>query len=206
MVHKTDAVWRDVMVLGSSLAVIRYNDGFAGIEKLCNKLYIDVNPRLVNAFESLDNSRYRHKLHTIRDQRKRYQKKQRRGRRNSKQLAKGSDPYSSGKYSGAKSIFSSDSSSEEDMDPGSPQATPTATPAASSSTDSSLEPCNICGGTEANGSVGIGLGLRMISTDIEWVQCNSCDLWYHYLWLKIEDSEEIGDEFYCPCCYYRLLC
>ena len=81
-----------------------------------------------------------------------------------------------------------------------PHQPPTATPAAGSSTDSSLEPCNICGGTEANGLVGIGLGLRMTSKDVEWVQCNSCDPWYHYLCLNIEDSEEIGKEFYCPCC------
>ena len=35
MVRKTDAVGMDVMELGSALAVIPYNDGFAGIEKLC---------------------------------------------------------------------------------------------------------------------------------------------------------------------------
>ena len=124
MVSKTDAVGMDVMKLGSALAVIRYNDGFSGIEKLCNKVGIDVTPRLGNAFESLDSERARQKLNIIKEKRKRYQKKQRRGRKTSKQLAKGSAPYCSGEYSGAKSKFASDTSSAEEMEPGSPPATP----------------------------------------------------------------------------------
>ena len=79
MVHKTDAVGMDVMELSSALAVIRYNEGFSGIERLCHTLCIDVTPRLKNAFESIDTERARHKVHTIRDQQKRYHKKQRRG-------------------------------------------------------------------------------------------------------------------------------
>ena len=131
MVHKTDAVRKDVVDFGSAVAVIRYNEGFGGIERLCQKLSIDVNPRLLYAFESLDVSRAAHRLNTIRDQR--------RGRMTSKQLAKGSAPYCSGEYSGAKLKFDSGWSG------------PRATPAATFSTDSSLDSCNICFGTKENG-------------------------------------------------------
>ena len=196
MVHKTDAIGKDVMDLGSALAVIRYNEGFAGIKRLCQKLSIDVNPRLIKAFESLDVTRARHRLNTVRDQRKRYLKKQRRGRKTSKQLAKGSAPYSSGEYTGAKAKFDSESSSDEGMGPGSPLAIPAAT----SSTDSSLEPCSICFGTEANGLVGIGIGLKMPDEDVVWVQCDTCEKWYHLLCLDIEDPEDLGAEFHCPDC------
>ena len=74
------------------------------------------------------------------------------------------------------------------------------TPVASSSTDFSMESCNVCGGTEADGLVGIGPGLMMIDTEIDWIQYNSCDLWYHRLCLKINDADDIGDEYYCPSC------
>ena len=109
MVHKTDAVGKDVMDLGAALAVIRYNERFCGIERLCHKLSIVINPRLMTAFDSLDLSRSSHRVHTIRDQRKRYLKKQRRGRKTSKQLSKCLAPYSSGKYSAAKSKIDSES-------------------------------------------------------------------------------------------------
>ena len=88
IVDKTDAIGKDVMDLGSALAVIRYNEGFSGIERLCHTLGIEVNPRLQNAFEALNTERARHRVHTVRVQRKRYQKKQRRGRKTSKQLSK----------------------------------------------------------------------------------------------------------------------
>ena len=76
MVHKTDAVGMDVMELSSALAVIRYNEGFAGIERLCEKLCIEVSPRLENAFSTLDASRSRKNVNIIRDQRRRFLKKQ----------------------------------------------------------------------------------------------------------------------------------
>ena len=78
MVPKTDAVGMDVMKLGSELAVIRYNHDFAGIKKLCNKVGIDVTPRLGNAFVSLDNLRAGQKQNIVSKQRMRYLKKQRR--------------------------------------------------------------------------------------------------------------------------------
>ena len=43
IVHKTDAVGMAVMELSSALAVIRYTEGFAGIERLFQKLGIEVN-------------------------------------------------------------------------------------------------------------------------------------------------------------------
>ena len=196
MVHKTDAIGKDVMDLGSALAVIRYNDGFSGIKRLCQTLGIDVNRRLLNAFESLDTERARHRVHTVRDQRKRYHKKQRIGRKAAKQLGKGSAPYSSGAYSGAKSSLVCEESSDEEMYPVSDEATPSAT----TSSDSSKGACHICQGTGENGLVGIGLRLRIIDEDIEWVQCDSCDNWFHILCLDINDLEDIGEEFYCPDC------
>ena len=196
MVHKTDAIEKDVMDLGSPLAVIRYNEGFSGIERLCHTLGIEVNPRLQNAFEALDTERARHRVHTVRDQRKRYQKKPRRGRKPSKQLSKGSAPYCSGQYSGAKSSSLRELSSDEEMHPG----LDVATPSASTSGDSSKGACHICQGTGDNGLVGIGLGLKIIDEVVEWVQCDSCDNWFHILCLDINDLDDIGEEFYCPDC------
>ena len=196
MVHKTDAIGMDVMELGSALAVIRYNEGFAGIERLCHALHIEVTSRLKNAFETIDDIRARHKVHTIRDQQKRYHKKQRRGRKSSKQLTKGPAPYCSGEYSGAKSSRFSESSSDDEIAPISDVASPSANP----SCDSSLDVCNICKGTEENRLVGIGLGMRIIDEEVDWVQCNACDKWYHLLCLDIDDPEDIGEEYYCPNC------
>ena len=192
MVHKTDAVGMDVMELSSALAVIRYNEGFAGIERLCEKLCIEVSPRLENAFSTLDASRSRKNVNIIRDQRRRFLKKQRRGSKTSKQVSNRSDPYSSGKYSGAKSKLQSDLSSDEDMDPIFLAATQTAT--------SSEDHCSVCNGTDANRSVGVGLGIRIIDEQIEWVQCDMCDSWYHLLCLEIDDPEDIAEEWVCPEC------
>ena len=186
----------DVMELGSALAVIRYNEGFAGIERLCHALHIEVTSRLKNAFETIDDIRARHKVHTIRDQQKRYHKKQRRGRKSSKQLTKGPAPYCSGEYSGAKSSRFSESSSDDEIAPISDVASPSANP----SCDSSLDVCNICKGTEENRFVGIGLGMRIIDEEVDWVQCNACDKWYHLLCLDIDDPDDIGEEYYCPNC------
>ena len=75
-----------------------------------------------------------------------------------------------------------------------------ATPFPKPSSDSSLDFCNICKGTEENGLFWIGLGLGIIDEEVDWVQCNTCDNWYHLLCLDIEDPEDIGDEYYCPNC------
>ena len=188
MVHKTDAVGMDVMELSSALAVIRYNEGFAGVEKLCATLCIEVSPRLRNAFSILDACPARKNLNIIREQRRRFLKKQTRGRKSSNR----SDPYSSGKYSGAMSKNPSDSSAEEVIDP--------VFPAASSSASSLEDYCKVRNGTEENRLVGLGLGLRIVDEEVEWVQCDKCDSWYHLLCLEIDDPEDIAGEWVCPEC------
>ena len=86
----------------------------------------------------------------------------------------------------------SDSSAEEVIDP----VFPAASPSASSSEDH----CKVCNGTEENRLVGVGLGLRIVDEEVDWVQCDKCDSWYHLLCLEIDDPEDIVDEWVCPEC------
>ena len=101
-----------------------------------------------------DASRSRRNLNIIRDQRRRFLKKQTRGKKSYNR----SDPYSSGKYSGAMSNIPSNSSAEEVID----LVFPAASPSASSSEDF----CKVCNGTEDNRLVGVGLGLRIVDEEV----------------------------------------
>ena len=51
MAPKTDAIGIDVMKLASSLAVIRYNEGFEGIERLFLKLDFEITDRMRHSFQ-----------------------------------------------------------------------------------------------------------------------------------------------------------
>ena len=199
MVPKTQAVGIDVMKLGSALSIIRYNDGFTGIERLCNKLDIETTDRMRHAFTFLDASRARQFLKIVPAQRMRYRKKQTRGRTQSKQKAKHGPGYAPGKYTGAKKTNAqSDLSSDDDIDDIQDPIATSASPVFPVCSD--VESCNICKGTEQNRIVGIGIGLRMIDEEVDWVQCDGCDKWYHLLCLEIHDPEEIGDIWHCDQC------
>ena len=41
--------------------------------------------------------------------------------------------------------------------------------------------CDICGYTEDEGIVGIGVGIALPPGDIGWIQCEGCLKWFHLL-------------------------
>ena len=57
IVHKSDFAGNEMMKLGSALAVIRYNEGFAGIEKVFNGLGVVISNDTKKHFVHLDNAR-----------------------------------------------------------------------------------------------------------------------------------------------------
>ena len=200
MSSKTEAIVIEVMRLASALAIIRNNEGFQGIVPLLNTLEVEVTDRMWDAFKPLDASRARQKLKIVSEQQKRYRKKQLRGRTQTKQKAKHGPGYTSGSYSGAKSSKPiSDNSSEEEFER---DKLPSMSPAMSSLVPpiSNGEFCPVCRWTEADRLVGIGLAMRMIDVEIEWVQCKRCGIKYHLLCLDVEDPEDIGDIWYCIDC------
>ena len=185
------------MRLAAALSITRYNEGFAGIECLLNKLGIEVTDRMRHAFNLFDSTLARQKLKIIIEQQMRYRKKHSRGRTQIKQKAIHGLGYASGEYSGAKSskANSDDSSSEEVerdiLPPLSPGISPSVPPTIVE------KRCSTCERSVKNRLVGIGLAMRMISSEIEWVQWSKCDSWYHILCLDIEDPEDIGLIWYC---------
>ena len=190
----------EVMRLASALAVIRYNEGFAGIQRLFEMLGIEVTERMRQCFELLDSSRARKKLLIVAEQQKRYRKKQGRGRAHIKKTSKHGPGYSSGKYTTAVSSNPlSDSSSSEGLEPQTPtHPTPIISPVFPGVTD--LEACKVCHGTEQNGLVGIGLGLQFDQEAVYWVACDKCGQWYHTICLDLEDSEDLSGVWYCTNC------
>ena len=91
--------------------------------------------------------------------------------------------YSSGQYTAA----------QPDID------TPTSTVPTSSTvgSDESDEICEICGFSDESGLVGIGLGVP-VEGDIDWVQCDLCDKWYHLLCLALsKDGIPTDSHWYC---------
>ena len=50
MVHKFDATGIEIMQFASALAVIPYNEGCTGVERLLNKLDIEIVQRLKNTY------------------------------------------------------------------------------------------------------------------------------------------------------------
>ena len=101
MVRKTDAIGYDTMRLGSALAVIRYNDGYGGIQQLYNVLQIEVNPFLSEAFLFLDRKRVKKSVFIKQEQRKIFLKKSNRAKSTTAKLKKYGPGYSSGRYSTA---------------------------------------------------------------------------------------------------------
>ena len=52
--------------------------------------------------------------------------------------------------------------------------------------DTDDDACPICGGTEENCIVGIGIGLQLDTSDIQWVECAHCTSWFHLECVGIE--------------------
>ena len=60
--------------------------------------------------------------------------------------------------------------------------------------------CDICGYTEDEGIVGIGLGIALPPGDILWVQCEVCSTWFHLLCLGIEEEDLPAGAWRCGKC------
>ena len=86
MVHKNEHSSSEMMALGSALAVIRYNDGFQGIRKLFDLVQVPISTPLSQVLHQIDRKRVLRSFRTISEQKKRYAKKQRRGK--SRNMAK----------------------------------------------------------------------------------------------------------------------
>ena len=184
MVHKDEYASYEMMQLGSALAIIRYNDGFRGIETLFQLLEIPISPQIRNHFEKLDLRRVKASYQIQARQQSRFAKRQHRYSKVARQIRKHGAGYSSGAYSTDQKFHSS--SSEEDI--AQPQSAPIAI-------------CQICQGTEENCIVGIGIGLKVKSTQINWIQCDKCDQWSHMECVGIAENEiEEDTDWYCTDC------
>ena len=79
IVRKTETVRNEVMRLGAALAVISYNDGFIGIGKVFETIGITPGHYLEMHLRKLDNTRIEYRQYIIRNQQRRFARKQRRG-------------------------------------------------------------------------------------------------------------------------------
>ena len=59
----------------------------------------------------------------------------------------------------------------------------------------------ICGYTEDEGIVGIGLGIALPQGYIGWFQCDECLKWNHLLYLGLEEDDLPEDEWKCGKCF-----
>ena len=132
-----------MMELGSALAVIRYNEGFAGIEKVFNALGVAISKDTEKHFVHLDNSRIVDSQRIPMKQSQRFAKKQRRGRKTTIQIQKFGLGYSSDRFTAAQTP-AEDSTSDEEVPLRS--VTPlTPEPAQPESRGESDVACPICG-------------------------------------------------------------
>ena len=105
MVRRIKAVGMDTMKLGASLAVIRYNDGFAGVKRVFEMLGVNVEVHMSARFVHLDNIRILRSKGYVAAQQRRLSKRQRRGNKVMKQVREHGEGYSSGKFTVAQTIL-----------------------------------------------------------------------------------------------------
>ena len=155
--HKNEFASSEMMELGSALAVIRYNEGYQGIRKLFDLIQVPISTPLSQVLHRLDKKRIMESHRIISEQKKRYAKKQRRGKKATEQIQKHGQGYASGKYSAAQSQYRG-SSSESD---GELQGIfPLHKIPSAFHVDNTDNSCVLCGGTEEDCIVGIGIGLE----------------------------------------------
>ena len=66
MVRKTEAISLDMMELGGALAVIIFNEGCTGIQKIFSSLGLEISTNLKNAIYFLDKRRIRESFFPVR--------------------------------------------------------------------------------------------------------------------------------------------
>ena len=141
---------------------------------------------------------------------KRFAKKQLRLKKVQQQLKIHGEDYVPGKFSGAQSkatVPATECDQESAKDPDSPYVSDAETvthskrDSQSSSTHIQDDFCVICGGTEIDGLVGIGIQHQMSSEDIAWICCEICDLWHHVECMGLDpDDISVDNPRYCPDC------
>ena len=208
IVPKKENIGCELMKLGSALAVIQYNDGFQGIKEVFDSVGITPGTHLSDTFSKLDQERISRSRNILRSQQRKFAKKQRRGKKVMSQIRKHGQGYDSGKYTAAQAEVESDA---EDVTPAPTSSrapltdihtdseelqSPTTTTLAEEGTDS----CDICGYTEGEGIVGIGLGVALPAGDILWVSCEKCLKWFHLLCLGVEEEDLPAGDWRCGKC------
>ena len=201
MVPKNEQASYEMVQLGSALAVIRYNDGYCGIRHLCDTLGLPFSQHLSDHLQELDNNRILNSKHIAYKQIMRSEKKQRCGKKISKQVKIFGQSYASGEYSAAQShlntsdigeVFDSEDVSEYQV---SDMTQPTTTDQAA---------CYLCGGTEEDYALGIRVGTNLQSEEINWIQCSLCGSWFHMECVNIMKGDiEDDDDWFCSNCVWH---
>ena len=123
MVPKNEPTSYSIMQLGSALAVIRYNDGWNGIQKVCAALGIESTANLSEHMNRLDRLRITKSSKIPLLSQKRFAKKQLRPKKVQQQLKIHGEGYVPGKFSGAQSkatVPATECDEESANDPDSP--------------------------------------------------------------------------------------
>ena len=207
IVPKKETIGNELMRLGSAVAVIQFNEGYKGIKEIFETAGVTPGAYLSETFSILDMERVYRSKYILANQQNKFAKKLRRGKKVKRQIQKHGAGYEPGKSSGAQL---DDSESEDE-----PHA-PTTSTAPRTDVDSNAEQdapsptscfaavvadsCDICGYSEDEGIVGIGLGIALPPGDIEWVQCERCLKWYHLLCLGLVEEDLTEEEWYCSEC------
>ena len=113
IVPKKENIGYELMRLGSALAVIQYNNGFEGINKVFDSVGITPGTYLSDTFSKLDEERITRSRNILRNQQQKFAKKQRQGKKVKSQIRKHGQGYDSGKYSAAQP----DETEAEDVTP-----------------------------------------------------------------------------------------
>ena len=197
------------MRLGAALAVVRYNDGYAGINEVFEAVGVTLGAYLSEFTNKIDTARkFEVKVLSVANSES-LRKSSGEERKVKSQVRKHGQGYDSGKYSSAQPDVESDA---EDITPA-----PTTSTTLNTVVDSDNEPdpqlpttslavedtdgsCEICGYTEDEGIVGIGLGITLPAGDILWVECADCFKWFHILCLGIEEEDLSEGDWRCGKC------